>query len=92
MVFVFSLTDGFELIVASGETNTNGEVITITEKVSDLVANNNQLPLLEKAKYVILKANMETKNGQNGEIIKILDTYTIGVHLGMNIKLNVNFQ
>ena len=89
---LFSLTDGFELIVASGETNTNGEVITITEKVSDLVANNNQLPLLEKAKYVILKANMETKNGQNGEIIKILDTYTIGVHLGMNIKLNVNFQ
>ena len=87
---LFSLTDGFELIVASGETNSSGEVITITEKISDLVANKANLPLLDQAKHVIIKANMETRNGQDGEVIKILDTYTIGIHLGMNVKLNIN--
>lgn len=89
---LFSLTDGFQLVVASGETNATGEVIANTKKISDLVATKGQLPLLKNAKHVLIKANMETRNGPDNEIIKILDTYRIGIHLGMNVKLNVKLQ
>ncbi|MFK8045655.1 MAG: hypothetical protein AB8B72_09175 [Crocinitomicaceae bacterium] len=89
---LFSLTDGFKLVVASGTTNTNGEVVSITEKITDFSANSSQLPLLEQAKHVIIKANMETLNGTENEVIKILDSYTIAVRLGMNVKLNINLQ
>lgn len=89
---LFSLTDGFSLVVASGEINTDGEVITKTKKITDLEANSSEILLLENAKYIFLNAQMKTTNGTNSEVIKILDYYKIGLHLGMNVKLNVNIQ
>ncbi len=87
---LFNLTEGFELVVASGSTNDEGIVISTTEKISDLTVVKSNISKLVNAKHVILRADMETKNGQANEVIKILDSYRIGLKLGMNIKLNIN--
>ncbi|MFK8038581.1 MAG: hypothetical protein AB8B74_09855 [Crocinitomicaceae bacterium] len=89
---LFSLTDDFDLVVASGEINTSGEVVSRTQKITDLVADEAEIGLLKNAKHILLNAKMETTNGTNNEVIKVLDYYRIGLQLGMKVKLNINVQ
>ena len=88
---LFELTDGFELVVASGVTDENGIVVSKTEKITDLTVEKANISKLSNAKHIIMKADMESRNGlSDNEVVKILDTYEIGLKLGMNIKLNIN--
>ena len=88
---LFQLTNGQELFVESGQVNNDGEVIQATKKITDLTINSDQLPLLKQAKYVILKAEAQSKNGPDGEIVKFYDYYTMSINLGMQVKGKLNF-
>ena len=90
-VQLLDITDGFELVVASGEVNQNGIVFSPTEKITDLLIERVNLPQVEKAKHIIITIVGETPDAQNGQSVKMLDTYKIGVNLGMKVNGSIQF-
>ncbi|PZE17147.1 hypothetical protein DNU06_10420 [Putridiphycobacter roseus] len=88
-VSLLEITDGFELVVASGEVNADGIVTSPTEKLTDLVVERSDLPNIDAAKHIIITVLGETTDGNNGQVVKMLDTYKIGLNLGMKVTGSV---
>ena len=88
---LFQLTDGTETIVASGLTDQDGKVTSSTEKITDLIISQDNMPFLGQAKHIILRAEAQSLNGPDGEVVKFYDDYRISVKLGMQVQGGLSF-
>lgn len=87
----FEISDLNDPIVKSAITNTNGDVVSNTKKITDLKLNEQQIALLDKVKYIIIVAELQTKDAKNGKYVKFYDFYKLALKLSVEFEGKLNF-
>jgi hypothetical protein len=87
------LTSADKRLVPSGIKNSQGRVVTPTNKITDITYDRSRIPNVFRAKYIIIRADGETNRGANNppDIIKIYDNDRIDFRLGMQVKGKIGF-
>jgi hypothetical protein len=84
---LFDLFDSpTDLILAAPVNSTTHIVTSKTSKTTDVILNEAKIKLLSRVKYIIMKGNAETTKPQN-TIVKLLDSYKIGLKLSVQVQL-----
>ena len=84
-----SLMDGRTELFESGVVNSDGKVTAATNKITDIIVDQERAPKITRAKYIIVWAEAETYNAGSNQIVKIFDDNYINVRLGVKIDGNV---
>lgn len=72
-------------------TNAEGVVYQRTVKITDAIVGEENLDLLQQAKFIEIRGTAKTLEALNGNVVKVFDWYTIKVKLGMQIQGKINF-
>lgn len=88
---LFSTFNGTEYVVQPALVDSNGKVYKNTKKISDITLTETQIPLLDQVKYLEIEGVAETLNGTSGQIVKLFDTYKIGVKLSVQVEGKTSF-
>ena len=79
------LTDE-QAVLVSGQTDSDGRVIVPSQKITDILIPREQIDMLYDAAYLIIRADANTLNGTNGEVVGIYDDNYIDLRLGMQVQ------
>lgn len=71
-------------------TNAEGVVYQRRVKSTDAVVGEENLNLLQLAKFIEIRGTAQTLEALNGHVVKVFDWYTIKVKLGMQIQGKIN--
>lgn len=85
---LFSGTDDF---VKSGILDASGRVITATKTTKDIPADNKKMANITASKFVVIRAEVETKDGPLQKDVKIYSDYYIKVKMGIKAEMTYNF-
>jgi hypothetical protein len=89
---LFSTFDGeIRRVVDSGIYNEDGRVITPVRTTTDIVLDEEELDLITRAEYVIVRGTLETNNGTQEQVVKFFEDYKFDVKLSMQVQGKVNF-
>lgn len=77
--------------IKSGELDPNGRVIKSTPTQNDIAANNQKIRNITASKFVVLKAVLQTKDGQQKKDVKIYVDNFIRVQMGIKAELGYTF-
>lgn len=86
---LFSLFDAPERLIQAGVIDGTGKVISASQKITDILLDDDQIELLDRVKYVMIVGTAQTNEPQE-TVVKFFDTYKISVKLGMQLKLDVD--
>jgi hypothetical protein len=84
------LTDE-QAVLVSGLIDADGRVIAPTQKITDILIPREQIDMLYDAAYLIIRAEANTLNGTNGEVVGIYDDNYIDLRLGMQVQGRIGF-
>lgn len=84
------INPAFKLIIPSASVGINGIVTSPTPNTSDFTIPSSVIPQLNKVKYILIGAAVNTTNA--GALnVKIYDFYNLDVKLGVNVKTFLKF-
>ena len=83
---LFNLFDSNTQIISAAPVNSNGIASTQISKSTDIIISENKTLLLDQVKYIILSGFVETTQPSK-TVIKLLDTYKLGMKLSVQIQL-----
>lgn len=89
---VDSLFNGSTPIFSPAQINGDGIVTNPAQTTTDIGYGAAKTNNIQNAQHIAIRAELETRDGQQGQIVKILDTYNIEVQLGMYITAKVDEQ
>lgn len=81
-----SLTNGLEVLIEAATVDVSGETIDISEKKSDLLADEDAILNLRNSAKVIIVTKLGT--GNNGSPVKIYSTHSMRIKLGLMAEVN----
>jgi hypothetical protein len=84
------LTDE-QAVLVSGLIDADGRVIAPTQKITDILIPREQIDMLYDAAYLIIRAEANTLNGTNGEVVGIYEDNYIDLRLGMQVQGRIGF-
>jgi hypothetical protein len=89
---LFNTFDGeMRRIIESGIYNSDGRVITPVRSTTDITLEDEELDLITRAEYVIVRGTLETNNGTQEQVVKFFEDYKFNVKLSMQVQGKVNF-
>ena len=83
---LFNLFDNDTEVVTAASVNSNGIATSQISKSTDVIINESKTNLLDQAKYIIISGITETTKPTNS-VVKLLDSYKIGMKLSVQVKL-----
>lgn len=89
---VDSLFNGATPIFSPARINNDGIVTNPVETTTDIGYGVSKTENIQAAEFAAVRAELETKDAKQGQIIKILDSYNIEVQLGMYITGKIDEQ
>lgn len=81
------LTDASDLLVESGPLDANGVVISPVHKRKDEPFNRTRLEHIFKAKYLIIRSVVDTKDSPTQQV-QIYSDYKLNVRIGVRAQLS----
>ncbi len=88
---LFSIFNTPNTLIESALVDGTGKVNQRTKKINDIVLTQTQVDLLPQIKYLEIEGITQTLNGQNGQVVKLFDDYTIYVKLSMQVEGKTSF-
>jgi hypothetical protein len=77
-------------VIKSGQLDNTGKVIAPTKSTTDIQLSSEDIPFMNKARYVLIDGDIETHDGKLKKSIRLFDDYTISFKLGMQAEGGVN--
>lgn len=85
-VVLDSLTNGLELLIEAATVDAKGDVVSVANKTTDLVATKDAVLHLQNSARIIIVTKLGT--GNNGSPVKIYSNYSMNIKLGLMAKVN----
>ena len=77
----------YNALILSGEINSDGKVISATNKITDITYSKSRAANLRKAKYMAIRGELETsKVADEYKVVKFFDSYKLDIKLGAQIQ------
>jgi hypothetical protein len=88
---LFTIFDTPEFIVQSAPTNSTGEAVGKTKKISDIVLDEQKVNLMSLVKKFVIYGELSTKDYQSNTYVKFLDSYKIDLKLAVQVQIKTSF-
>ena len=85
--YIDSLVNPLEPLIVSGAIGQNNIVSSPTRTINDYMIEGDRISNLVNAKYMVLKADLETANAGQTQV-KVYSYYKMDIRLGLQVQLN----